>query len=103
MKELLEKNKVMEKSLVLSIRKNKKMAHEIEELKQDKLSTEDHVVEFNDFDPLIFDVPMDFIHAIATWIDEHPKEVAKRVEENKCQEEEEAKAVEEASKKNDEE
>lgn len=55
------------------------------------------------FGPSVFDVPVDFVHAIVSWMDEHPEEVAKKnVEEKKEREKEKAKVAEEMEKKNDE-
>lgn len=75
---LEERNKKLEKSLEISIRKNKKLVQEVDDLKWEKLSTEAQVEEVNDFGSSIFDVPKDFMNAIVTWMEEHPKEVTRK-------------------------
>lgn len=101
---LKERNKKLQRALEIALRKNKKMVQKNDKLKLEKQSMEEQVEEVNDFGPSIFDVPMDFMNAIVTWMDEYPEEVAKRraKEKRKCRVER-AKDVEEIEKKNDEE
>lgn len=63
-KALEEKNEVLEKSLALSVAKNKRTMQKVE-LQLDKQLMVDQVAKVNDFGPLIYNVLVDFLHAIA--------------------------------------